>query len=448
MSEQNKDNISQFFRKAVQKPKIKFVESDWEKLEAKLDASSLAGVQKPNYWKAAFIAAIALLLVSTSLLLYTSLQVDKLTKKTKTDGNNVNTTTENSTHTLPKKFTNKRNELNSQETSKSAETANHSSLLHSATRKQVMTPQSNSPSIAYEQSQTSLQNVNVKNETSLFQSDDVSNKKVSRNAVPLDNKVDAVSLETEVANPTISSDSSSSEKQADIIVNCGVSICDSLTESMKSKPSRWNIMLSLSPDFSSTDLDKFTTPGGAFGIAAYYAISNKLSISAGVVKSNKFYWDDGNEYKPNQAGFWSKKTNGIVPAKIEGSCSVLEIPIGVQYYFLLKKKSKLYIAPTFSSYIMFNESYQYTFDAPNPGAAESWNAKKTSYSLFSIANLSVGYERSISNRMMIGVSPYFKIPMSSIGSWANVKLYSTGVALTLRYQFQKKKKPDRLTPTD
>ncbi|HEV8515656.1 MAG TPA: hypothetical protein VGQ59_20370 [Cyclobacteriaceae bacterium] len=451
MSEQNKDNISQFFRKAVQKPKIEFVESDWEKLEAKLDAGLVAGPQKPNYWKSAFIAAIALLLVSTSLLLYTSLQVEKLTKKTKTDKDNVNAATETSTQALSKseKSTPEQNELNSQEINKSEKTANHSSLLSSPTRKEVITPQSTGPSTTREQNQNSLQNASVKNET-LFQSADLNNKTLSHDAGPLDNgtKVAAMnsSSEMEAINPTIASDSSSSEKQIDFIVNCGASLCDSLTETIKPKPSRWNVMLSLSPDFSTTDFDKFTTPGGAFGIAAYYAINNKFSISAGVVKSNKFYWDNGNEYKPNQTGYWDKKTNGIVPTKIEGSCSVLEIPIGLQYYFLSKKKSKLYIASTFSSYIMFNESYQYTFDAPNPGAAESWNAKKTSYSLFSIANLAVGYERSISNRIMIGVSPYLKIPMSGIGSWANIKLYSTGAAFTLRYQFQKKEKPDRLIP--
>jgi hypothetical protein len=207
-------------------------------------------------------------------------------------------------------------------------------------------------------------------------------------------------------------------------------------------------MLSLSPDFSITDWDKFTTPGDAFGIAAYYTISRGFSISAGMVKSNKIYWDYGNEYKAVQADYWAKKTHGVVPDKIEGSCSVLEIPLGLQYYVATTKKSKLYLASTFSSYIMLKESYQYIFDTPNPGAAESWNAKKTSYSLFSIANLAVGYERSISDRMMIGVSPYVKIPMSGIGAWANVKLYSMGAAFTLRYQFQKKKKPDRLIPAD
>jgi len=465
MSEQNKDNISQFFRKAVQKPKIKYIESDWEKLESRLDAASVTGAAKPNHWKTAFIAAVALLFVSTSLLLYTNSQVNTLTKKTKTDKNNVNATTETSAPALSKneKQIVEQHEVKSHETNRTdGAVVNSSPLAYNAT-KNIKSSMSKITSESVEQHLTSFQkndivnngalfqNDNVKGET-LSQNDNVNGETLSHNGVPLDNISKTTVLnqpsDGEVISDSLNSDSSSLENKKDPIAKSKTNLADSLAETVKSRPSRWNVMLSVSPDFSTTDLDKFTTPGTAFGIAAYYAINNKFSISAGVVKSSKFYWDSGDEYKPNQAGFWTKKTNGVVPTKIEGSCSVLEIPIGLQYYFISSKKSKLYFASTFSSYIMLKESYQYSFDAPNPGATDSWNAKKTSYSLFSIANLAVGYERSISNRIMIGVSPYFKIPMSGVGSWANVKLYSTGAAFTLRYQFQKKKKPDRLIPAD
>jgi len=453
MSEQNNDNISQFFRKAVQKPKIKYIESDWEKLEAKLDDASVIGAQKPNHWKAAFIVAVALLFISTSLLLYTSRQVDTLTKETNTDKNKASATTESSSPALSKneKLIAEQQDPKSDETIEPGGTVTNSSRLYDGEKKNLQTPPSKIASKNGDQHQGSSQNDNI-NDKALLLNDDVNGRELSQNAIPSDKMSKAAIMnqasDGEITSPSLPGDSSSLEKQKDPVVKSKSNLSDSLVETVKSKPSRWNVMFSISPDFSTTDLGKFTTPGTAFGIAAYYSINDKFSISAGVVKSRKFYWDNGDEYKPNQSGFWAKKTNGIVPTVIEGSCSVLEIPIGLQYYVFSKKKNKLYLASTFSSYIMLNESYQYTFDAPNPGAAESWNAKKTSYSLFSIANLAVGYERSISNRVMIGVSPYLKIPISGIGSWANIKLYSTGAAFTLRYQFQKKKKPDRLIPAD
>jgi len=505
MSEQNKDNISQFFRKAVQKPKISFEEGDWEKLEAKLDvAASRVAASKPNHWKTAFIAAVALLFISTSLLLYTSYQVKTLSAKAKTDKSNLNSTVES----VPKKsesekHTAEKQEPKDQETKATEKAANLSLLSTDITGQEIRASVESNSSEARDQHLTSSQvsepsntplsrNNNVSNKT-LVKNSDITNKKVETSAKSITSETrdqniassqvsgsnnkpfqnDAVldkalfadaavnndkkvttatqSPDGEAVNQSTDDDSTSSKKEKEPIVKSKKSeteLTDSLVETVKSKPSRWSLMLSLSPDFSSTDLGKFSTPGSAFGIAAYYAVNNRLSVSAGVVKSSKFYWDSGDEYKPNQTGYWAKKTNGIVPTVIEGSCSVLEIPVGLQYYFVSARKNKLYLASTLSSYIMLKEAYQYTFDAPNPGAAESWNAKKTSYFLFSIANLSVGYERSISNRLMIGVSPYLKIPMSGVGSWANIKLYSTGASFTLRYQFQKKKKPDRLIPAD
>ena len=440
MSEQNNDNISQFFRKAVQKPKIRFVESDWNKLQARLDAASVAGASKHNHWKAAFIAAVALLFVSTALLLYIGRQPNTIEEKT--DASNLNAAPSFSTRASSKKDkpSGEKQMLKNTEAEKPDENTVYTSHLSNLRKKEVKTPTKNSTIESSEEHPISSQGGDVDKATS-FQNDASSD---NLNKVTVMNQ----SSGKEVTSQSFPSDSSSLEKQKDPIVKSETNLNDSLAGPIKSRPSRWNVMLSLSPDFSSTDLDKFTTPGGAFGIAGYYSFSRAFSISTGVVMSHKLYWDNGNEYKPLEAGFWAKKIHGIVPGKIEGSCSVLEIPFGFQYYAVSTKKNKLYLASTFSSYIMFKESYQYIFDAPNPGAAQSWHAKKISYSLFSITNLAVGYERSISDRLMIGVSPYIKIPMSGIGSWANIKLYSLGAAFTLRYQFQKKKKPDRLIPAD
>jgi hypothetical protein len=442
MSEHDKDNISQFFHKAVQKPQIRFVESDWEKLEARLDAASMAGSSKRNHWKTAFIATAVLLLITSSLLFYNGRQNSTTTEKTGL--NNVNADQSLSTTGASKneKSSSEEQYVKNAEVKKSEENSNRSSLPSNVRTKEVTPSLMKSLAKINKEAPTSLQSDITVDDTALFPQAAVSSTKVN-NASDINESSDE-----EAASQSPPGDSSSVEEQKDHAVKNEMNLNDSLAYPLKSKPSRWNIMLSLSPDFSSTDLNKFTTPGGAFGIAAYYNVSRAFSISAGVVKSHKLYWDNGYEYKPVEPGFWGKKTNGIVPGKVEGSCSVLEIPLGLQYNLISAKKSKVYLGATFSSYIMLKESYQYIFDTPNLGAAESWNAKKVSYNLFSIANLSAGYERNISNRMMIGVSPYIKIPLSGIGAWANVKLYSVGAAFTLRYQFQKKKQPDRWIPAD
>ena len=226
-----------------------------------------------------------------------------------------------------------------------------------------------------------------------------------------------------------------------------VSSADSLPDDRTpTRLSRWSALLTLAPEFSTSGMHKFTSPGNAFGIVGYYHLNDALSFSLGVIKSSKIYSDDGSNYKPALQGYWAKKTNGIVPNKIDGTCSLLEIPLGIQYYISRNPRSKMYVAASFSSYVMLEEYYQYTFSAPNPGAVNDWNARKPSHSLFNIASFSAGYERIISKQLAIGVSPYIKIPVAGVGVWANVKLYSMGAAFTVRYQFQKRKQVQQLSP--
>jgi hypothetical protein len=155
-----------------------------------------------------------------------------------------------------------------------------------------------------------------------------------------------------------------------------------------------------------------------------------------MVLSNKKYVGYGNEYKP-PVGYWKRNTNGIIPEEVQGTCQVLEIPLSVQYKIAKFSRSRVFITAGASSYLMLGESYHYIFESPNPGAKEGWNSSGTSSFLFSIANASVSYERDISSHLAVGLEPYIKIPMSGIG-WSNLKLFSVGASITLRYSLKKR----------
>src|SRR5882762_778614 len=139
MSEQNKDNISQFFRKAVQKPKIRFVESDWEKLEARLDEDSVAGAPKHNHWRTAFIAAVALLFVTTALLLYNGHQANTNTIVEKTEVTNAKEGLTSSTSPSSKNDepSDEKQELKIQKSETGNENTIHSSHSTNARRKEI-----------------------------------------------------------------------------------------------------------------------------------------------------------------------------------------------------------------------------------------------------------------------------------------------------------------------
>jgi hypothetical protein len=48
----------------------------------------------------------------------------------------------------------------------------------------------------------------------------------------------------------------------------------------------------------------------------------------------------------------------------------------------------------------------------------------------------LGYERYVHRSFAIGIEPYLKISLREIG-WPNIKLFSGGAYVTLRYRFMK-----------
>jgi hypothetical protein len=140
---------------------------------------------------------------------------------------------------------------------------------------------------------------------------------------------------------------------------------------------------------------------------------------------------DGEDYTP-PGGYWKTSTNGIVPETIDGSCNVLEIPIMVQYTIANKGKNRFLVGAGVSSYIMLHESYKYNFEQPNPGAKSGWSSRESTSQLFNVINVTAGFEHRILPGFMVGIEPYLRIPLEGIG-WSDLKLYSAGASLTMRY---------------
>lgn len=489
------DNLSTFIRKALRRPNIDFDEGDWGKLEKMLDANSEKATSGGYRRKTSAVAVVALLFLSTGAYYFftpdhqqnasgnESLSVhDKTEDKFATADSNTDVQSQNT------KATEKTTELqsvakneNESLTESRSEAVTQSRVDHSAKAQKIATKQ-NVPTQdkqltlsndvnTYAQNENAVEDTQKQNNkieelpkdkndfsaqienpnqyaanSSTAQTDATARKEATdHSAKGLMSKSTTTSSLPEDSLKELSQQNDSSVAQ--LKKTKKISPADSLpADQTPARLSRWSVLLTYAPEFSSAGLHKFTSPGDAFGIVGYYHLNKALSFSLGVIKSCKTYWDDGSNYKPAQDGYWAKKTNGIVPSKIDGTCSLLEIPLGVQYYISQKPRSKMYVAASFSSYVMLDESYQYTFDAPNPGAVDNWSARKPSSSMFNIAGFSAGYERNISPQLAIGVSPYIKIPIDGVGVWANVKLYSMGAAFTMRYRFQKRKQAQQLSP--
>src|SRR3990170_2300529 len=202
----------------------------------------------------------------------------------------------------------------------------------------------------------------------------------------------------------------------------------------KVKPSsRWTLGLLFAPEFSTTRLNHYSTPGQSLGLRIGYQFTNRFSVNTGIIRSAKKYKDDAGEYNTNP-NYWKNRTNGVIPEEIDGQCLVLEIPLDLQFDIISTQKSRVFASAGMSSYFMLSQSYRYKFETPNPGADTGWSTSKSESYWFGVGVVSAGYERNIHPALMIGLEPYLKVALTEVG-WSNINLLSTGAYVTLRYKF-------------
>jgi hypothetical protein len=211
------------------------------------------------------------------------------------------------------------------------------------------------------------------------------------------------------------------------------------SEPSKAKPnSRWSVGFVIAPEFSTTNLTSYSSPGESYGLRIGYQLSNRFSVNTGLIRSQKKYEGSGEGYKPRNPAYWQIRTNGVVPEEIYSKCLVYELPLGLQFDAIQTSKSRLFASTAISSYFMISQAYDYNFQTPNPGADTGWRSRGSESYWFSVGMVSAGYERYITRSFAIGIEPYLKISLSEIG-WPNIKLYSTGAYVTLRYKFMSRR---------
>lgn len=407
MSNPDNGNIDKFFQKALKQPDIGFRESDWKKMEERLNAlDGRVSHVKSRRTKMVLYAASAVALCS--LLFYMNKQAWMSQKETTESGKS-----EGSSQTEIAKE--KMDAASQVVSSPPVPSGTEATLpLQNIQPLHLLTSEKNG---------VRSQQINA----SLPDGVDRSNKNIAeRNESPAG--YSQIHIKDILPEP-LAHIRPWSPENVDLVKVPTVVIAE--PKQNETKLSRWSIVAAVAPDFSAAGFENFASPGSAFGLAGHYHVS-RLSFSVGLWKSNKVYKGKGEYYKPSP-NYWKNATNGVVPESVDGSCSVLEIPALLQYKVVEWGKGKVLVAGGVSSYIMLKESYQYNFEQPNPGANSGWDSHKKEHNMFRILHFSIAYEHRIHPKLAMGLEPYVKVPISGIG-WANLDLFSTGVSVSLRYR--------------
>ncbi|MDB5233597.1 MAG: hypothetical protein JWR44_590 [Hymenobacter sp.] len=194
---------------------------------------------------------------------------------------------------------------------------------------------------------------------------------------------------------------------------------------------RFYIGLVGAPDVSTVKFASVESPLLNAGITLEYRLTDRLRVSTGVLRSTKQYLAHRDDYD------WGAYRDLVYKHDfeyVEGTCTVLDIPLNLRYDVLARPQYKLFGSAGLSSYFMQHEYYYY--DYVDYGKKNTWEgrADNINHHLFSVLNLSVGYERSLSSRWSVQAEPYFKLPLGGVGQ-GKVRLTSAGVFMGVKYGF-------------
>jgi hypothetical protein len=429
MSKKNDDSVERFFRKAVAQQDDTFIQRDWEKMEKLLDAEAAkATVARYQRIKRAIfrgatvtgILALVYFLVSNQQHPESRLVTDALVQESAVAGAEAPTTKPRTEYPSTATLLPKRDFFPASEVEKKKavsdfirDRANSRNIQSFET---VSFGEQNMSSSGYSQEIDRLASENDER----ISERPLTPKNISFAQRIVEEQKKQAIAKNETLDPCLETDSESPSRKKE----------------EHQMFSRWNVALAFAPDFSTTELNRYSAPGDAYGINLGFNISRRFSISTGVLKSSKRYEGYGSEYQPPE-GYWQRRTNGVVPNEVKGNCTILEFPITVQYQLNTNSRHRIFAAAGVSSYYMLDEAYYYQFEDPNPGAAESWSSDEPSSYSFAVGHLSAGYERQLSRNISIGIEPFLKIPFAGIG-WTNIELFTTGAYLNVRYRFTRK----------
>lgn len=148
----------------------------------------------------------------------------------------------------------------------------------------------------------------------------------------------------------------------------------------------------------------------------------KLSVESGLYFVKKNYYTEGGYFDKSDIPYF----NDADILTVDGYCQMFEIPVNIKYDFAQKKNHTWFVTAGLSSYLMNKEYYNYDY---MKDGEERWGSRAyyhTTQNWFSVFNLSAGYQLKTSTKTNLRIEPYFKAPLSGVGT-GKLSISSVGV---------------------
>jgi Outer membrane protein beta-barrel domain len=192
----------------------------------------------------------------------------------------------------------------------------------------------------------------------------------------------------------------------------------------KSSHGHGYIGLTGAPDLSSVKMQATKGVGTTWGLLLGYSFNDHWAVESGVSLDRKKYYTAG-EY------FSKEGDPALLPYtvnSVNGTCNMWEIPLNVRYNFNPGSKITWFATTGLSTYLMTKQQYTYSLETSGSNYPwnQNWSTTVPSNYLFSIINISGGFERQIGQIGNLRIEPYLRIPLSGIGS-GKLPIMSAGI---------------------
>ena len=187
------------------------------------------------------------------------------------------------------------------------------------------------------------------------------------------------------------------------------------------------------PNWNTVKFQRLEQTGVDVGILVGYRFSKRIAVESGFILDKSYYYSKGEYFNPSKSGFPSNEK----VQDVTGNCVMFEIPVTFRYDFSIGKNHGFFANAGLSSYLMKRETYSANLV---PSWGSPWTYPDTTYknstnNLFSVVQLSAGYERMIGQKTKIRVEPFVKIPLQGLGI-GSLPISSAGIYFGITYSLK------------
>ena len=149
---------------------------------------------------------------------------------------------------------------------------------------------------------------------------------------------------------------------------------------------------------------------------------NKLSIESGVYFVKKNYYTNGEYFDKSGISYF----DDAKILTVAGYCQMFEIPLNFKYNISEKRRHTWFAGAGLSSYLMNKEFYNYDYIKDGQQRNGSRAYYHATQNWFSILNLNAGYELRTGMKTNLRIEPYYKAPLSGVGT-GKLSISSIGI---------------------